>query len=117
VWATGAGKHVRVRSCRIVSLEHRHLVAMTYEVMMIDHGAPVAVSSMVLNRQDSHLLAGLPESGAGDPRLATLLPHRVLNARVTELVGRRILVGYQTASSKMTLGVGVDHVISTACAY
>ena len=29
VWATGAGKHVRVRSRRIVSLEHRHLVAMT----------------------------------------------------------------------------------------
>ncbi len=32
VWATDAGKHVRVRSRRLVSLEHRHLVAMTYEV-------------------------------------------------------------------------------------
>ena len=40
VWATGAGKHVRVRSCRIVSLENRHLVAMTYEVTMIDQAAP-----------------------------------------------------------------------------
>ena len=36
VWATDAGKHVRVRSRRIVSLEHRHLVAMTYEVTMLD---------------------------------------------------------------------------------
>jgi alpha,alpha-trehalose phosphorylase len=117
VWATGAGKHVRVRSCRIVSLEHRHLVAMTYEVTVLDHGAPIAISSMVLNRQDSHLLDGLSESGPGDPRLATVLPHRVLHARVTELAGQRILVGYQTASSKMTLGVGVDHVIDTACAY
>ena len=41
VWATDAGKHVRVRSRRIVSLEHRHLVAMTYEVTMLDEPAPV----------------------------------------------------------------------------
>ena len=36
VWVTDAGKHVRVRSRRIVSLEHRHLIAMTYEVTMLD---------------------------------------------------------------------------------
>ncbi len=29
VWASGASKHIRIRSCRMVSLEHRHLVAMT----------------------------------------------------------------------------------------
>ena len=117
VWATDAGKHVRIISRRIVSLEHRHLVAMTYEVTMLDQGAPVVISSMVLNRQDDHLSGRLPESRPGDPRLATVLPHRVLNAQVTELAGLRILLGYQTTSSKMTLGVGVDHVIDTACAY
>ena len=52
VWATGAGKHVRVRSRRMVSLEHRHLVALTYEVTMLDEPAPVVVSSLVLNRQE-----------------------------------------------------------------
>src|SRR6266545_1890223 len=31
-WSTASGKHVTVRSCRLVSLEHRHLVAMSYEV-------------------------------------------------------------------------------------
>jgi len=117
VWATDAGKHVRVISRRIVSLEHRHLVAMTYEVTMLDHGAPVAISSMVLNRQDDHLSGRLPESRPGDPRLATVLPDRVLNAQLTGLADRRILLGYRTTSSKMTLGVGVDHVIDTACAY
>jgi alpha,alpha-trehalose phosphorylase len=117
VWTTDAGKQVRVRSRRIVSLEHRHLVAMTYEVTMLDQGAPVAISSMVLNRQDGRLSGSLPESRPGDPRLATVLPHRVLNAQVTELADRRILVGYRTTSSKMTLGVGVDHVIDTVCAY
>ena len=117
VWATDAGKHVRIISRRIVSLEHRHLVAMTYEVTMLDQGAPVVISSMVLNRQDDHLSGRLPESRPGDPRLATVLPDRVLNAQLTELAGLRILLGYQTTSSKMTLGVGVDHVIDAACAY
>ncbi len=55
VWATAAGKHVRVRSCRMVSLEHRHLLAITYEVTLLDGPAPVAISSLVLNRQDSRL--------------------------------------------------------------
>ena len=117
VWATGMGKHVRVRSCRIVSLEYRHLVAMTYEVTMLDYAAPVVISSLVLNRQDARQEDGLPEYGPGDPRLATVLPHPVLNVKAAELAGQRILLGYQTSSSKMTLGVGVDHVIDAACPY
>ena len=115
VWATDAGKHVRVRSRRMVSLEHRHLVAMTYEVTMLDAAAPVVVSSLVLNRQDARQADDLPEYRPGDPRLATVLPHRVLNVRAAELAGQRILLGYQTTSSGMTLGVGVDHVIDAAC--
>ncbi len=117
VWATDAGKHVRVRSRRIVSLEHRHLVAMTYEVTMLGEPAPVVVSSLVLNRQDAHLTGDLPEHRPGDPRLATMLPHRVLNVRAAEMAGQRILLGYQTTNSGMTLGIGVDHVIETACPF
>jgi alpha,alpha-trehalose phosphorylase len=114
VWATDAGKHVRVRSRRIVSLEHRHLVAMTYEVTMLDEAAPVVISSLVFNRQDAKA-SDLPEHRPVDPRLATVLPHPVLNVRAAELAEQRILFGYQTTSSGMTLGVGVDHVIDTEC--
>ena len=114
VWATDAGKHVRVRSRRLVSLEHRHLVAMTYEVTMLDEAAPVVISSLVFNRQDAQT-GDLPEHRPGDPRLATVLPHPVLNLRAAELAEQRILFGYQTTSSGMTLGVGADHVIDTAC--
>jgi Trehalose and maltose hydrolases (possible phosphorylases) len=99
----------------MVSLEHRHLVAMTYEVTMLDEPAPVVISSLVLNRQDARQADDLPEYRPGDPRLATVLPHRVLNAKAAELAGQRILLGYQTTSSGMTLGVGVDHVIDAAC--
>ncbi|MGP8001333.1 MAG: glycoside hydrolase family 65 protein [Streptosporangiaceae bacterium] len=117
VWATGTGKHVRVRSRRIVSLEHRHLVAMTYEVTMLDEPAPVVISSLILNRQDASLTGDLPEQRPGDPRLATMLPNRVLNVRAAELADQRILFGYQTTNSGMTLGIGVDHVIETACPF
>lgn len=117
VWALPSGKHVRVRSTRLVSFEHRHLVAMTYEVTMLDHAAPVAISSQVVNRQDSRPVDELPEQRPSDPRLAKVLPQRVLNARVTEQVDSRVLLGYRTTNSRMTLAVGVDHVVDTQCPY
>jgi alpha,alpha-trehalose phosphorylase len=117
VWALASGKHVRVRSCRLVSFEHRHLVAMTYEVTMLDQAAPVAISSQVANRQDTRPVDEIPEQRPSDPRLAKVLPQRVLNAQVTEQAGSRILLGYRTTNSKMTLAVGVDHVIDAACPY
>jgi alpha,alpha-trehalose phosphorylase len=117
VWVTGVGKHVRIRSRRIVSLEYRHLIAMTYEVTLLDRSAPVVISSLVLNRQDAHLTGDLPEHRPGDPRLATVLPHRVLNVQAAEVADQRILFGYQTTNSGMTLGVGVDHVIDAPCSY
>ena len=115
VWATDAGKHVRIRSRRIVSFEHRHVVAMTYEVTMLDESAPIIISSLVVNRQDARSPQDRPELRPVDPRLATVLPDRVLNCTVAELDELRILLGYHTTNSGMTLAVGVDHVIRAAC--
>jgi alpha,alpha-trehalose phosphorylase len=117
VWSTAAGKHVRVRSSRLVSLEHRHLVAMTFEVTLLDHAAPITVSSLVVNRQDAHLLGEFRGARPRDPRLAPVLPERVLTARVSEMAGQRILLGYRSTNSGMTLGVGVDHVIEAECPF
>ncbi|HZN74195.1 MAG TPA: glycosyl hydrolase family 65 protein [Micromonosporaceae bacterium] len=117
VWALASGKHVRVRSSRLVSFEHRHLVAMTYEVTLLDHAAPVAISSQVANRQDSRPVDEATEQRPNDPRLAKVLPQRVLNAKVAEQFGQRILLGYRTTNSHMTLAVGVDHVVDAACPY
>ncbi|HET8660873.1 MAG TPA: glycosyl hydrolase family 65 protein [Micromonosporaceae bacterium] len=117
VWAQASGKHIRIRSSRLVSFEHRHLVAMTYEVTLLDHAAPVAISSQVVNRQDSRPVDEATEQRPNDPRLAKVLPQRVLNAKVTEQSGQRILLGYRTTNSHMTLAVGVDHVIDAACPY
>ena len=68
---------------------------------------------MVFNRQDAQS-GDLLEHRPADPRLATVLPHPVLNVRAADLAEQRILFGYQTTSSGMTLGVGADHVIDSA---
>lgn len=115
VWSTPSGRHVRIRSRRLVSLEWRHLLAMQFEVTVLDHPAPVVISSKVLNRQDT---SGDDElNGAFDPRQARAFRQRVLNARIAEHDGLRLLHGYVTTESRMSLGVGVDHVIETENGY
>jgi alpha,alpha-trehalose phosphorylase len=111
VWSTPSGKHVRLRSCRLVSLEWRHLAAITYEVTVLDHSAPLVISSRVVNHQDVRPEDESP--AALDPRLAKTFTQRVLNADVVEHDDTRLLYGYRTTNSGMTLGFGVDHVIDT----
>ncbi len=112
-WATAAGKRVRVRSTRIASLEHRHVAAIAYEISLPRHGAPVVISSQMMNRQDA-ALRDEPEGERADPRLATRLAHRVLHADIADVDGTRFSYGYRTANSGMTLGVGVQHLIESA---
>jgi alpha,alpha-trehalose phosphorylase len=114
-WSTPSGKHVEVRSRRLVSFEHRHLVAIEYELVVLDKAAPVALVSKVVNRQDvahaPHREAG--EEGVVDPRRPRAFDERVLVAGLRERSDGRFLQGYRTARSGMRLGMGVDHVIET----
>ena len=85
VWATPSGKHARVRSTRLVSFEHRHVVAMSYEVTM-DRPAPVIIRSRVLNRANAG--RKVPSDGAvNDPRIARRLGRRILEPRMVEQDG------------------------------
>jgi alpha,alpha-trehalose phosphorylase len=111
LWSTAGGKQVRVRTSRLVSFEHRHVMAVSYEVTLLNHPAPVVLSSQVLNRQDARAEDEQGGRNRHDPRLAKEFGHRVLNAQVTEQDDLRLLLGYQTTNSRMTLGVGVDHVV------
>jgi alpha,alpha-trehalose phosphorylase len=116
-WATPAGKHVLVRSCRLVSLEHRHLVAIVYEVTVRDRRAPVVICSQVVNHQDAHLRDPQGSSPTADPRVGTRLAHRVLEPVVADDDANRLMLGYRATNSRMTLGVAVDHVVETAAPY
>ena len=113
-WSTPAGKQVTLSSCRLVSLEHRHLAAIAFEVVVHDRRSPVVIASEVINRQDArHHDAGLRPEGL-DPRRATALAHRVLDPQVVRAEAERLLLGYRAANSGMTLGVAVEHVIESA---
>jgi alpha,alpha-trehalose phosphorylase len=114
-WSTPAGKQVHVSTRRLVSFEHRHLAAIEYEVTVTDRAAPLTLVSKVVNRQDVEIT---PRTEAGeeavpDPRVARTFPDRVLNTRVRRADGHRLCIGYETSRSRMTLGLGVDHVIET----
>jgi len=113
IWSTPSGKHVTVRSTRMVSLEHRHIGVITMEVE-VDTDAPVVISSQVLNRQDAAALDEHRDARSGhDPRRAPYFAERVLNARTHVEDGSRIVTGYQTTNSGMTMCVGVDHRLET----
>ena len=106
LWTTPAGKHVRVRSCRLVSLEHRHVAAISYDVT-VDRGGPVVVVSRVLGRTRS----GTEAEHGVDPRVAHLLGDGVLVNCFAEGEDGRLSLGYRAPNSGMTLALGVDHVV------
>jgi len=116
-WSTAGGKQVVVRSTRLVSLEHRHVAAIQYEVVLPEDSAPVVLSSEIVNRQDADARDFPARDRAGDPRLATSLRERVLHEQCRAVDGTRLLSGYKTAHSQMTLGVGVEHLVETALAH
>jgi alpha,alpha-trehalose phosphorylase len=106
VWETPAGKHVRVRSRRLVSLEHRHLAAISYEVTLLDAPAPVALSSEMAYTPPG-------QSGDWDPRKTRSFEARPLVPAHHQAGGRRLLLAHRTPRSGMRVACGVDHVFET----
>lgn len=111
-WASPGGKQVEVRSTRLVSLVHRHLGAVDFEVT-VDQDAPVVLSSQLLNRQDAHGSDEPRNNNDHDPRRARAFQHRVMQATDRANRDLRLATGYRTANSRMTMGVAVDHVVET----
>jgi len=112
LWETPAGKRVSIKSRRLVSFEHRHLAAISYEVTVLNAEAPVVISSEVTcstnNSEDS-------QEGEADPRKTRAFGHQVLTSKVSYTNDRRLMFSHQTRDSKMTLACGVDHAFETDC--
>ena len=122
LWRTPAGKRVRVRSTRMVSLTERHLAAMTFEVTLLDASAPIEISSQILNRQDGedeYYVAAKSMGEGVDPRKAERMARRVLKPiihRGSSETGR-VELGYRAVESGMTLAVAADHLFATENTY
>ncbi len=125
VWETPSGKQVAIRATRLVSFTERHVGAIRYEVTVLNAKAPLVIVSEIVNhaaivdttRSEQSGGLGVAAPVGDDPRLAkafkeqVLVPERILNE------GLRVLMGYRTRSSGMTLGCGMEHVVETECTY
>ena len=124
VWETPSGKQVLMRVSRLVSLTERHVAATHYEVTLLNGRAPVVFVSELVNheaiaaeRTESGNGAGVAAPTDNDPRLAKTFKERVLVHEKTESDALRVVMGYRTRSSGMSLACGMDHVVSTDNAY
>jgi alpha,alpha-trehalose phosphorylase len=111
LWETPGGKQVLIRSRRLVSFEHRHAAAISYEITVLNARAPVVISSEVLAER-----RGAPRGG-NDPRRGKIFSGRVLQPRTSHSNERRILLAHGTDRTKMVLVCGIDHAIETECRY
>ncbi len=110
VWETAAGKTILIQSRRLVSFQHRHLAAISYQVTVVNGKAPVVISSEMIGDQPT-------QTSAADPRGARGFAHKILVPKASQLHDLRVVQGYITQNSKMTLACGMDHVIETECSY
>lgn len=108
LWETAAGKVVSIHSRRLVSFQHRHLAAISYEVTILNAEAPVVISSEMLNERPS-------SEEDLDPRKSRAFQHKVLQPRAHYGNERRIVLSHETLNSRMTLACGIDHVLETDC--
>jgi alpha,alpha-trehalose phosphorylase len=120
LWRTPSAKLVRIDTTRMASMTQRHMVVLTLEVTMLSGDAPVVVSSQLLNRQDGedeyHLHGATPGVHA-DPRKAGAFEGRVLQPRIASAKDDRMMLGYQSTNSRMTVVVAADHVVRTPDPY
>ena len=105
-WETARGRRVLVRSRRLASLADRHLVAMDYEVVALDAGVRIAVSS--------ELVTHAPEQTADDPRRGKGFAEKVLVPLAAGAHGDRALLHLRTRNSGLELACGMAHRIESA---
>ena len=107
---TEAGHTVRVRSKRLVSLRHRNLAAISWELEVEGGPAEVVILSEIFNQQDTRS----PIHGDNhDPRRGREFDQRVLVPRHQTSNGLRILLGYETQNSELPLVCGIDHIVES----
>ena len=107
---TPSGKRALIESRRLVSFEHRHLAAFSYQVTLLNAAAPVVISSEIIGAQDN-------QTGMEDPRQAKGFVTEVLIPQSHFCNQQRLCLGHQTHSSGMNLVCAIDHQFETECPY
>ncbi len=110
LWELPSGKRVSIKSRRLVSYEHRHLAAISYEVTVLTDDAQVVIASEMRNVHEDRLRKG-------DPRLYQSLKGKVLLPLLNSSQDQRVILGHKTEHSNLKMVCGIDHFIETAGHY
>ncbi|WP_236791599.1 glycoside hydrolase family 65 protein [Amycolatopsis sp. GM8] len=104
-WISPTGRHVRVRTQRLVSFTQRAVVAIRYEVEPLDGDTQVVLQS--------DLLANEPiESDTSDPRVAAALQNPLEN-EFSFAEGYRAALVHRTRRSGLRMAAAMDHLIES----
>jgi len=104
-WESPAHRRIRIRSTRLVSLVHRALAAILYEVEAVDGPADVVVQSELVANEPVGDLTGR------DPRAAAASASP-LSSLFAGHEGPRAILVHSTKKSLLTVAAGMDHVVS-----
>ena len=104
-WESPAHRLIRIRSTRLVSLVHRALAAILYEVEPVDGPADVVVQSELVANEPVGDLTGR------DPRAAAATAS-ALSPEFAGHEGRRAILIHSTKKSSLTVAAGMDHLVS-----
>lgn len=108
-WQTDSGAIVTLTSTRLVSLEHRHLAAIRWEVAVDGGEADVVVGSAIERQLLPDSLAGLDHH---DPRRARKFDRPVLEPVSHRDDRIRITNAFRTPESGLSLACAVDHEVA-----
>jgi len=109
-WEKGSGKQIRIRSRRLVSFEHRHVAAVSYEVTLLNADAPIVISSELVFQEETRSIAG-------DQRASRTFAERVLLPQGLQASEGKAILSAMTRGSRMTLACGMDHQVETDGTY
>jgi alpha,alpha-trehalose phosphorylase len=102
VWETSSGKQILIKSRRLVSLQQRHVSAISYQVTVLNANAAVVISSEVLRHRREE------RKNSNDPRHAKF-SGASLHPGAYHARDRRIVLTHCTERSQMTLACAIDH--------
>jgi alpha,alpha-trehalose phosphorylase len=104
-WVSPTGRHVRVRTQRLVSFTQRAVAAIQYEVEPLDDDTQLVLQS--------DLLANEPiDSDTSDPRVAAAL-QSPLGAEFRFAEDYRAVLVHQTRRSGLRMAAAMDHIIES----
>jgi alpha,alpha-trehalose phosphorylase len=102
-WRSPAERTVRIATSRLVSLTHRSVAAIAYEVEPLDGPARVVLQSELVANEE------LPRPGA-DPRMAAVF-EAPLEPVEHDAQGMRLMLLHRTRRSRIGVAVAADHAI------